>query len=160
MVHGKLCKGDENSCQYSVVSSHCRHLRQTLGRSERASSYRYPNDNRVLSTRYWILLRVLVAQAGLPVGQRDFTSLNKHVLDVGLDVERIAIGDHHVRCLAHVQGAKAVANTPDLCRIQGDCFQSFVMRQSESDGEAGLIGKISHLMRVIRGERDLHATFV
>src|SRR5215475_781276 len=61
--------------------------------------------------------RVFVAQAGLAAYQRDLLACDEDVLDVGFHVERITVGDDHVRGFACVERAQLVGDSPDFSGV-------------------------------------------
>ncbi len=68
------------------------------------------------------------SSARLTIGMRD--ALDVDLLHVGADIERIAVGDDHVRGLAHVERAELVADAAHLGRVQRDGLQRFVIGQA------------------------------
>jgi hypothetical protein len=78
----------------------------------------------------WLpLLAVLIPELGLPRLHRNRVTLDINLLYIGAHIQRIAIGNHHIRGLAFVQRAQLIGNAPDLGRVEGDRLQRLVVRQ-------------------------------
>src|SRR4051812_4956718 len=94
-------------------------------------------------------LRVRVAQLSLLAHQWDLAPGNEDVLDVSLEVQRIAISDHDVGCLAHIQRSELVINTPHLRGVQSDGLERLLVRKAVSDGVTGGVRQIARIMRIV-----------
>src|SRR5262252_4578179 len=98
-------------------------------------------------TEYWVpstvfSFPVLVSLLRLLADQGDLFSVDEDVFHVGLHIERIAVGHHDVGELACVERSQAVIDAPNRGGVDGQCLESFFVRQAEGHGVTGGVWEI------------------
>src|ERR1051326_1114228 len=79
---------------------------------------------------------------------------------MGLDFERVAVGDHEIRELAFLDASHLICYSPDLRSIDGDCFDRLFLWQSEWYRRRGLVRQIAGELITEAREREFDSCLV
>ena len=113
---------------------------------------------RLLTNSRQIIPAVLIAQTRLAVLHWNLPAADEDLLHVSLHIEGIAVRNHYVCGLANIEGTKLIGDSPDLCRIDGQCLERFFIWQSIRNSISRRIGEIAIVFDAIRSKRNLHAS--
>ena len=102
---------------------------------------------------------ILIAQLGLPAHHRDCIALDEYLLNRSSYVQRVTDRYDNICGLAHVQRSQRVSESENLCRIESDGLQGFLVGKTVRHCVPSRVGQIaaSPLSTAGRREGNRHA---